>query len=48
MFRPVPPGHHQFTSKQQNLRKLDTVIHKMSLIGLKLGILPDTEDFTTP
>jgi hypothetical protein len=27
MFRPLPPGH-QVTSKQQNLKKLDTVIHK--------------------
>jgi len=28
MFRPLSPGYHQVTSKYQNLRKLDTVIHK--------------------
>jgi hypothetical protein len=36
MFRPLSSGHHQVTSKQQNLRKLDTVIHKNESHMLKM------------
>jgi phage gp45-like len=36
MFRPLSPGHHQVTSKQQNLRKLDTVIYKTESHRLKI------------
>jgi len=36
MFRPVSPGHHQVTNKQQNLRKLDTVIHENKSHRLKM------------
>jgi hypothetical protein len=36
MFRPVSPGHRQVTSKQQILRKLDTVIHKNESHRLKM------------
>jgi len=36
MFRPLSPGHHQVTSKEQNLRKLDTVIHKNESYRLKM------------
>jgi len=36
MFRPLPPGHHQVTSKRYNLRKLDTVIYKTESHGIKM------------
>ena len=36
MFRPLSPGHHQVTSNNRNLRKLDTVIHKNEFHRLKM------------
>jgi phage gp45-like len=35
MFRPLPPGHHQVTSKW-NLRKLDTVIYESESHRIKM------------
>jgi len=38
MFRPLSPGHHQVTSKEYNLRQLDTVIRKNESHRLKMQL----------